>query len=385
MPVDWNNLVRIWQGRKTSHQRFAIALGILASFGILAALMLGHVSDIMEVAHRIQWREVLFALLCSAASYLMIGFSLWEILSLLGHQISFLGVIGIAFVSTTANYFVSSAGVSGFALKAHLLRERGVPYGATVTASVLSTALIYFVLGIIIAQGTVYMGLRMRGTMIPILEGIMGLSVLAVTSLPFLMFFLNRRLRGRVTRKIFHWINRVVYYFSKKEIPREDFRRFEGQLNEGLEKVRSEHGKLTRAIAYTCLDWGLTMMSLYFCFRAVGLSLSAGHLSTGFAVGQAATLIPVLPGGLGAMEGSMAGVYQRLGIPFQDAMVAVLIYRMVYYIIPGLASIFLLWGLKVSEPALIEKTIEDTLPEELKVISEDLERRRIKKERKKKR
>lgn len=385
MTIDWRDLARIWQGRKTSHQRFAIAAGITASFVILAALMMGHLSEIMSVAHRIRWGEVGLALACSAASYLMIGFSLWEILSLLSHELSFLGVFGIAFVSTTANYFVSSAGVSGFALKAHLLRERGVPYGATVTASVLSTALIYFVLGVIIAQGTLYMALRMRGTLIPILEGVMGLSVLAVTSVPFLMFFFNRQMRGRVTRKLFHWVNRVVYYFSKKEIPREDFRRFEGQLNEGLEKIRSEHGKLTRAIVYTCLDWGLTMMSLYFCFRAVGISLSAGHLSTGFAVGQAATLIPILPGGLGAMEGSMAGVFQRLGIPFEDAMVAVLIYRMVYYIIPGLLSIFLLWGLKVSQPALIEKTIEDTLPEELKVISEDLERRRLKKERKKRR
>ena len=55
MPIEWRDLARIWQGRKTSHQRFAIAVGILASFGILAALMLGHVSEILSLAHRIRY------------------------------------------------------------------------------------------------------------------------------------------------------------------------------------------------------------------------------------------------------------------------------------------------------------------------------------------
>ena len=107
----------------------------------------------------------------------------------------------------------------------------------------------------------------------------------------------------------------------------------------------------------------------------MGLSLSVGHLVRGFAVGQTATLIPILPGGLGAMEGSMAGVYQKFGFRFEDAMVAVLMYRMLYYVVPGICSIFMLWGLKMSEPALIEETISDTLPEELKLISEDLEKK----------
>ena len=378
MAIQWSELPRIWAGKKTSEKRLAVFIGAAVSIGILCLLTVRHLSELAEVAERIQWRFVWTALVCSTLSYVMIGLALWEVLKLLGYGLSFPAILGIAFVSTTANYFVSSAGVSGFALKAHLLRKRQVPYGSTVTASVVSTALMYFVLGLIIFQGTCYLVLKMRGTLIPIMESILGLGILIATSLPFMMFFFNRELRGKITRQVFHWINHLVYYFSKTYIPREDFERFEVQLNKGLDTIHQDRGRLTRAIAYTCADWGFTMLTLYFAFRAVGQHLPVAHLTTGFAVGQAATLIPILPGGLGAMEGSMAAVYESLGVPWKDAMVAALIYRLSYYLIPGICSVFLLWGLKVSEPTLVEDTVEETLPEELKVISEDLEKQRRK-------
>ena len=103
------------------------------------------------------------------------------------------------------------------------------------------------------------------------------------------------------------------------------------------------------------------MAVLYFGFRAVGAHVSVGHLSAGFAVGMATTLIPVLPGGLGAMEASMAAVFAGFGIDWESALVAVLLYRIAYYIAPGILSIFLLWGLKMSEPAWVETTVSETV------------------------
>ena len=73
------------------------------------------------------------------------------------------------------------------------------------------------------------------------------------------------------------------------------------------------------------LDWALTMAVLYFGFRAVGAHMTVGHLSAGFAVGMACTLIPLLPGGLGAMEASMAAVFARMGTDWETALVAVLL------------------------------------------------------------
>ena len=91
-------------------------------------------------------------------------------------------------------------------------------------------------------------------------------------------------------------------------------------------------------------------MVLYFAFRAVGVHISTGVLVAGFAVGMVTTLIPILPGGLGAMELAMTAVYSQMGIDWDAALMATLIYRVVYYLIPGIVSIFIYWGLQLSSP-----------------------------------
>ncbi len=362
--------------RRRRRQRLILAAGVAVSGGILAWLVLHNLRAIERVGDGIRWLWVWVAVGCALGSYAMVGLALGEVLGLLGHVLSFAEVFGIAFVSTTANYFVSTAGVSGFALKAHLLRKRRVPYGTTLTASVLSSAILYIVLAVIILQGMIYLVLRLQGSRIAVMESALGLLILLGVTVPLLVVFFSERARGRIMKKVFHWANRGAFMFSKSEIPREDFVEFEQQLARGLDAIRTGKGELTRTLIWTCADWGLSMTTLYFAFRAVGLSLSVGHLTAGFTAGMAATLIPVLPGGLGVVEGSMAAIFNSLGVDWDKAFVAVLLYRMAYYALPGLISVFILWGLKVSEPALIEDTVRENMPEELKLRALELERRK---------
>lgn len=352
-----------------------VILGALGSTAIFGWLLYGHMSPLLRVAGQIDVGYALAAVACGFASYVMIGMALREVLKLLGHRLAIGAVLGIAFVSTSANYFISSMGVSGFALKAHLLRKRNVPFGATVTASVVTTAIMYAVLGLIILQGLFYLVVRMQGARIQILESVLGLALLGLTSVPVLLIFFNREVRSRLVKRAAHWLNLASFQLAKREIPREDFDAFERQLDEGLETIRNSHGGLTRSLGYTVIDWALTMGVLYFGFLAVGERLSVGHLTAGFAVGMASTLIPVLPGGLGAMEASMAAVFSHLGCDWETALVAVLIYRFAYYMLPGIVSIFLLWGLKMSEPQWVQDTVSETLPEELRIAAQGLERR----------
>jgi uncharacterized protein (TIRG00374 family) len=368
---------RVVAGRRRG-RRAAIVLGVLVSLGLLASMLLRHMDKIESVGESVRWAWVWVSMACALGSYAMVGCALGELLSLLGHTLGWAELLGIALVSTTANYFVSSAGVSGFALKAHLLRKRHVPYGITVTASVLSSAILYMVLAAIIGQGLVYLLLHLHGTRFVIMESAVGLVALLAIAVPLMVAFFHAPLRGRISRTVFHWANRITYLFSKSEIPREEFYAFEEQLNAGLERVREDKWRLTTTVLYTCLDWCLCMTCLFCAFKAVGVRLPVGHLSAGFTAGQAATLIPFLPGGLGVVEGSMAGIFESLGVVWEKAFVAVLLYRLAYYIVPGLISVLVLWGLKVSEPALIEDTLMSTLPEELRQRAADLEHRRRK-------
>ncbi|MDE2040284.1 MAG: flippase-like domain-containing protein [Elusimicrobia bacterium] len=361
---------RLVEGRKR-HRRLVLVLGVLVSLALLCLLARGHLAEVQRVGEDVRWSWVWLAIACSVGSYVMVGLALGELLTLLGYALGWAELLGIALVSTTANYFVSSAGISGFALKAHLLRKRKVPYGVTVTVSVLSSAILYMVLAAVIGQGFIYLLLHLQGTKIAVMESAMGLLVLLAVAVPLMVAFFDARWRGRLTRAAFHWANRVTFLFSKSEIPHEEFKAFEEQLEQGLERVRKDKARLTMTVIYTCVDWCLCLTALFCSFMAVGVRLPVGHLAAGFTAGQAATLIPFLPGGLGVVEGSMAAVFQSLGIAWGKALVAVLLYRLAYYLVPGFVSVLVLWGLKVSEPDLAEDTVLSALSKEGKLKSKD--------------
>ena len=128
------------------------------------------------------------------------------------------------------------------------------------------------------------------------------------------------------------------------------------KFTEAIKKAYNKNkSKMTKTIVYICGDWVFTILILYLAFLAVGVKIGIGILIAGFALGMVTTLIPVLPGGIGAMEIAMATVFSQSGIDWDMAFMAALIYRFVYYIIPGIISIFVYWGLKISEPQPMRK------------------------------
>ena len=150
-------------------------------------------------------------------------------------------------------------------------------------------------------------------------------------------------------RRVFRLINQVLLHVFRALIPKGRYDDFVDQLDEGIDLIHKKKKKLTWTIIYVCADWLFTILVLYFAFRAVGVHITAGVLVAGFAVGMVTTLIPLLPGGLGAMELAMTAVYAQMGINWDAALMATLIYRVVYYILPGIVSIFIYWGLQLSE------------------------------------
>lgn len=335
-----------------------LSLGAVAALLILALLVGARLDEVRRAGEAVSWVWFWAALGCALASHAMVGLALSETLAVLGHDLGGPTVLGIALVSTTANYLVSAGGVTGFALKAHLLHKRRVPIATTVTASAVTSAILYAVLALILAQGFVTLLLRASGAKLAIMESGFGLGLLLAGAGFLVVAFFNRTVRGRLTHRLFRMTNMAAYKLSSRAIPPEDFAAFEMQLTQGLARIRGGSGRLTRTILFTCLDWGFAMAALWLCFRAAGVSLSVGHLSAAFTTGQAATLIPVLPGGLGAAEGSITALMSVLGVDVGDALVAAMLFRLCYYIVPSLLSVLVLWGLKVSEPAVLKEAAD---------------------------
>lgn len=326
------------------------ALGILLSVGVLAVLIYQAKDSFVKIWQTVQTKYLFLSVLSSVLIYVSMGMSLYEVLRIMGRRIGKSAAIGIALVSTTVNYAVSSLGASGFALRAHLLNRRRVPFGTCVTASIVITVLLYFVLAIIILQGSVLMLFHSSATPVQLLKNFILIVIMCAVCAAVTAFLFNDAWRYKSIRKLFRWINKFLFHVFGALIPKARYDDFMDQLDEGIALIHKKKKKMTWTIVYVCADWLFTILVLFFAFRAVGVHIAAGVLVAGFAIGMVTTLIPILPGGLGAMELAMTAVYAQMGIDWDAALMATLIYRVVYYVLPGMVSIFIYWGLQLSSP-----------------------------------
>lgn len=332
-----------------------LIVSCLISVSVVGWLIYGSGETFLKI-----WREVntwylVLACLSSAAIYVFMGMALWETLKLLGTRINLGAAISIAFVSTTVNYIVSSLGVSGFALRAHLLGKRKVPLGTSVMASIVITVLLHLVLIIIILLGTLLLFLTKGASHEEMIRNFTAVVAIAALGALITAFFVNNEFRYKTIRKGFLLINKIIYKLFGKLIPKNNYHAFDKQFDNGIKTIHKNKAKLTLSIIYICCDWIFTIFILELAFVAVGVNMPIAVLLAGFALGMATTLIPVLPGGLGAMELAMASVFSQMGdISWEAALMAALIYRVVYYILPGIISVIVYWGLKLSEPTALK-------------------------------
>jgi uncharacterized membrane protein YbhN (UPF0104 family) len=95
-------------------------------------------------------------MLLSILSYGAMARSYQGIADVAGRHLPFREWLRITFVSNTANYLVTSAGLSGFAVRMLLLSQHGVSSGRAVLISLVQTfltnfTLLFFILGGIVA------------------------------------------------------------------------------------------------------------------------------------------------------------------------------------------------------------------------------------------
>lgn len=340
---------------KKSTKYLFYALGILLSLGLLAFMIYQSKNSFVKIWQTVQTRYLFLSVFSSVLIYVSMGMSLYEVLRVMGCKISKSAAIGIALVSTTVNYVVSSLGASGFALRAHLLNRRRVPFGTCVTASIVITVLLYFVLAVIILQGSILMLFNSSATTMQLFKNFLLIVVMCAVCVVITAFLFNDEWRFKGVRRTFQLLNKVLFHVFGALIKKGHYDNFMDQLDSGIALIHKKKKKMTWTIIYVCADWLFTIFVLYFAFRAVGVHITAGVLVAGFAVGMVTTLIPILPGGLGAMELAMTAVYSQMGIDWDAALMATLIYRVVYYVLPGIVSIFIYWGLQLSSPPAKQK------------------------------
>jgi len=320
--------------KRKGRRLIILTVVILLLLGTILAVL--DWSNVRRLLGEAKWELTLIALLFIVATYFCLSYGFVVVSRIFGIQISKWEIFEVGYVSTTLNNLLAFLGAAGHSLRLMLMTRKGVAAGQVFAASLLHSHFHNTVMFCLLPIGLIYLLIHhsVQGSTafeLGLVTGILTFLIIIVT-----VFIFVRSLRLAVTR--------IVAALSRFII-RKDVRPFLDTFNESMAlaitSVKKHPLAAVLALAFAIAEWAFTLVALWFCFDALGDTLSIGVLITGFAIGIIAGNLSMLPGGLGVQEASMAGIYALLGVSLDQAVLASILFRVVYDFIPFFISFVL--------------------------------------------
>ena len=314
-----------------------LVFGLVVAVGAIAMIVVA--SDgraLVQVARKVRLSMLLLPLICTAGSYAAMALSYQRIAAAAGLKLSFPEIAKITLASTAANYVFSTGGLSGLALRSYFFsQQHGLSSGSAVSISLAQTFLTNFVLLAFLFWGLLNLLFegQLRGSSEAIIGVLFLLSLLLSTGAVALVA--SRTVRQGLfasLMRIPEWISRAFHTRGDAIRTRLEF--FEAELHEGVDFLIARGTKMVSPLLYIGIDWFLMLATLYASFYCVERPVPMHLVVIGFSTGVFLSLINLVPGGLGIMEGSMAAVFSAFGVPLETAVVATVIFRASYYVLP---------------------------------------------------
>jgi uncharacterized membrane protein YbhN (UPF0104 family) len=217
----------------------------------------------------------------------------------------------VAWVESGSGALLPGGGVTGYALGGVLLHDAGLDRRRIVIASGGLFWLTSFVNAVAVAIGAVLLVSGISHGPDDLLR--LGLPLTAAAAAIAVVLLLAMRARNAR-------------------------RGWQTALGEGVEQAARSAShpswRLLGALGYL----GFDIAVLWCAFRALGASPPAGGLILGYLVGYLGTLIPI-PGGIGVLEGGLAGALVLYGTPATTTIAAVLVYHAIAFWVPSLGGL----------------------------------------------
>ncbi|MCE5334210.1 MAG: flippase-like domain-containing protein [Desulfobacteraceae bacterium] len=282
------------------------------------------------------------AVLASAfLSYACVGAVLQRLLQGIGCPLSFSSCFKISLLSCTLNYLMSVAGLSGVAAKVYLLSKEDIPPSSTLSVSIIHGFLTNTIAVLFIYLGFFYLYSQREMTERSRELGIAVLLVAFFMTWLTIQTIVHESFRKRVWRIALRACIGFCTKIGKPHwIGEERAENFFQNFNNSLNMIMKNRGILLVPASLALLDWVLMFLCLKFAFIAINCTVSNQVLMVGFSVGLFMSLFSLTPAAIGLMEGSMAWAFYLMGIGYEPALIGTLVYRIAYYFIPILTSVF---------------------------------------------
>ena len=136
-----------------------------------------------------------------------------------------------------------------------------------------------------------------------------------------------------VQRRALEWVVAAGLRASRRYLhwPKEDVSRVADRIIARIDTVALTPRRVTRVMGWGVLNWLLDCGCLTVCFLAVGVGVPWHGLLLAYGAGQLAVNLPVTPGGLGVVEGSLTIALVAFGGAEASTVAAVLLYRIISF------------------------------------------------------
>jgi glycosyltransferase 2 family protein len=306
-------------------------------FGILVlvfAVVLFFDRRATELLFNAHWPRLVWALVFTFVSLFFATYGFYYICRELKLKIDPKKLFLIGFATIAINDLVTSGGTAGFSVRILLLRNKEISGKQILSASLFHSYFNLLVAVFFLPFSIFFLSLAdgfPSGTKA-------ALSVFSFLLIALFIFaswiFMSSRARARVLGIFARLLRRLT-----KKDRTASFSVFNEVLDQGAAVIKKKK-VIFILFAVTFLDWLFSFSALAACFWALGISLPLGLILSGFFIGIIAGFVSIIPGGLGVQEGSMAGIFALLGMPFSQAIIAAVLFRLVYYVIPFVPGIF---------------------------------------------
>ncbi len=114
----------------------------------------------------------------------------------------------------------------------------------------------------------------------------------------------------------------------------------------GLRQIHHNKHGIKKAIWFSYIGWVFDILAIYTVFLSIpGAHIHASVLIITYTIAMISGWLPLfLPGGLGIVDGTMAGLFIYSGVPVEIAILATLLYRLASYWFNTILGAFYLWS-----------------------------------------
>jgi uncharacterized protein (TIRG00374 family) len=331
-----------------------VALGVF-----ILLLLVGKRGELTGALHHVDHLDYAWESGAVAAEVLSIvgyGFLQQKVLQWSGAQISLASLTLVSLANNAIAYSVPGEPAVSSAYRYRFFRRHGAS-GASAGWSILTILIaqaigmsLLLLVGVLVALSG-NSGVQARGTVI------VGLFVVVIAG----AFLIRRDLLLRFLGLVVRLFRRATGH------PRGDvMKRIESTLQRMHEIPLSSGAAVGLVIMATAL-WLMDFVILICCFGAVHAPIPWSGVLLAFGVSQIVTSLPLIPGGLGIVEGSLAVILVAYGAKKVPALAVVLVYRLLTFwlvIIVGWISIGVIeWRVRRGANEVLAETATVTATE----------------------